>query len=322
MAKAPSPRAIGAGTMRARFMLEAAAGMGADPDEPYAASEITLARTDGNGHVRISSSSVLDGIARVVGREIDFAFINPSAALTLACRGRGSYFASPQPVRAVTVLPSRDQCLFAVHASTGLATIEDIGRAKYPLRLGLRGKAQHWLHNMLDDIFAAAGFSLDDLAAWGGAVHKTGHIPRPGTEKFEALVRGELTAVFDEGVHGWADAVVPAGLTPLRFGDETLARLEDMGYRRDVLPKSRYPSLPADVPTLDFSGWPVLTHAEADDATVRRFCAALEARRHMIPWEGSGPLPLDIMCRDAPEAPLGAPLHPAAAAYWTSRGYL
>ena len=322
MAKTPSPRGIGASAMRARFMLEAAAGMGADADEPFGESEIRLARADGDGHVRISSSSVIDGIARVVACEIDFAFINPSAALTLAWRGTGSYFKAPQPVRAVTVLPSRDQCLFAVHASTGLASIEDIGRAKYPLKLGLRGKAQHWLHNMLDDIFAAAGFSLDDLVSWGGSVHKTGHIPRPGAEKFDALVRGELTAIFDEGVHGWADAVVTAGLTPLCFGEETLARLEEIGYRRDVLPKRRFPSLPADVPTLDFSGWPVLTHAETDDSTVRQFCAALEARRNAIPWEGSGPLPLDRMCRDVPEAPLGVPLHPAAAAYWTSLGYL
>ncbi|MDX1483791.1 MAG: TAXI family TRAP transporter solute-binding subunit [Alphaproteobacteria bacterium] len=317
-----TPREIGAAAMRARFILEAAAGMGAQPDEPYREPEVIL-ETDGGGPmVRLCASSTLDGITRVMGGEMDLAFLNPSSALTVAYRGKGSYFSEPQPVRAVTVLPSRDQCLFAVHGSTGLASIEDIGRAKYPLKLGVRGREEHWLHNMLDDIFAAAGFSIADLVAWGGEVRKTGHIPRPGTPKFAALVEGELTALFDEGVHGWADAVTPAGLTALKIEDETLARLEEMGYRRDLLARERYPTLPEDVPTLDFSGWPVFVRDDADDDMVRRVCAGLEARRETIPWEGTGPLPLDIMCNDTPEAPLGVPLHPAAEEFWKEQGYL
>jgi TRAP-type uncharacterized transport system substrate-binding protein len=51
-------------------------------------------------------------------------------------------------------------------------------------------------------------------------------------------------------------------------------------------------------------------------------CSALEARRASIPWEGEGPLALDQMCIDSVEAPLPAPLHPAAKAFWRSRGYL
>jgi len=318
----PSPRDIGAAAMRARFILDAAAGMGAHPDEPYREPELTLQPEGGGPPVRLSASSMLDGFTRVVGGEVDLAFLNPSSALTVAYRGKGSYFTQPQPVRAVTVLPSRDQCLFAVHSSVGLASIEDIGRAKYPLKIGVRGREEHWLHNMLDDIFAAAGFSVADIVAWGGEVRKTGHIPRPGTPKFEALAMGELTGLFDEGVHGWADAVTPAGMTALKLEDETLARLEEMGYRRDCLTRDRYPTLPEDIPTLDFSGWPVFVRDDADDDMVRRFCAGLEARRDVIPWEGAGPLPLDIMCGDTPEAPLGVPFHPAAEAFWKEQGYL
>jgi len=318
----PSPRDVGAAAMRARFILDAAAGMGEHPDEPYREPELTL-QTEGIGpSVKLSASSMLDGFTRVVGGEVDLAFLNPSSALTVAYRGKGSYFSQPQPVRAVTVLPSRDQCLFAVHGSTGLASIEDIGRAKYPLKLGLRGREAHWLHNMLDDIFAAAGFSIADIVAWGGEVLKTGHIPRPGTDKFEALAKGELTGLFDEGVHGWADAVTPAGLTALKLEDESLVKLEEIGYRRDTLTRDRYPTLPEDIPTLDFSGWPVFVRDDADEDMVHRFCAGLEARRDMIPWEGTGPLPLDIMCGNTPEAPLGVPLHLAAEAFWKKQGYL
>ncbi len=316
------PREVEPPAMRARFILEVAAGMAAQPDEPYREPEVTLRSEIGGPPVRLGALSTLDGITRVVSGELDFAFINPSSALTVAYRGKGSCFSRPQPVRAVTVLPSRDQCLFAVHGSTGLVSIEDIGRAKYPLKLGLRGRGEHLLHSMLDDILAAAGFSLADIVAWGGEVRKAGHIPLPGTPKFDALAQGELTALFDEGVHGWADAVTSAGLTALRLEGETLARLEAMGYRRDLLTRDRYPTLPEDIPTLDFSGWPLFVRDDADGDMVRCLCASLEARRAMIPWEGTGPLPLDVMCRDTPEAPLGVPLHPAAEAFWKDQGYL
>ena len=323
MADEPQPRAVNAANMRARFILDMAAGMAAHEDQVYREPELRLNTDSGTGAtVNLSASSTLDGIERVVGGTLDLCFINPSSALTVAYRGTGSYFTTPQPVRAVTVLPSRDQCMFAVHGATGLTHIEDIGREKFPLKLWLRSRDEHWLHNMLDDIFAAAGFSLADIISWGGEVQKTGHIPRPGTPKFEALARGEITGVFDEGVHGWADQVTPAGLTALKMEEDTVAKLEAMGYRRDCLSKSRYPSLPEDIPTLDFSGWPVFVRDDADDDMVRRICAGLEDRKDLIPWEGEGPLPLDQMCIDTPAAPLGVPLHPAAEKFWTGCGYL
>lgn len=318
-----SPRAMNASTMRARFVLEMAAGMAAGEDGFYREPELTLNTNEGlGGPVNLSASSTLDGIARVLSGEIDLAFLNPSSALSVAYRGAGCYFTEPQPLRAITVLPSRDQCMFAVHGSTGLSSIEDIGRAKYPLKLSLRERDEHWLHNMLDDILAAAGFSIADIESWGGKVRKEGHIPRPGTPKFEALAAGEITGVFDEGVHGWADAVTPAGLVALKLEEDTVSKLEEMGYRRDYLFKSHYPTLPADILTLDFSGWPVFVLEDASDDMVRRVCAGLEYRKDLIHWEGEGPLPLDQMCTDTPEAPLGAPLHPAAERFWKEQGYL
>ena len=279
-------------------------------------------RGGGSGPVRLSAISTFDGIERVVSGEVDLAFINPSATLAVARLGGGASFTEPQPVRTIAVLPSPDQCLFAVRAETGLETVEDIGREKYPLKLRLRGTENHCLHNMLEDICAAAGFALSDIEAWGGEVKKGGGLPWVGTPKFDAFARGDFTAVFDEGVFRWAGDVTANGITALKFSDETLARLEEMGYRRAVLAKAEYPSLPGDVPTLDFSGWPAFVREDADDDLVRRICAGLEARREMIPWEGKGPLPLEIMCTDCADAPLGAPLHRAAEKFWAGQGYL
>jgi TRAP-type uncharacterized transport system substrate-binding protein len=323
MAEAKKTYQPSASTVRARFILEMAAGMGASEEQPFREPEVFFkAQRGAGGPFLLSASSTLDGLTRVVAGDLDLAFLNPSAALAVAYRGTGSAFTAPQPVRAVTVLPSRDQCLFAVRAETGFTHIEDIARARYPLKLSLRGLDQHWLHFMLDDIFAAAGFSLAHLKSWGGEVRKEGHIPHPGTPRFESLMRGEVDAIFDEGVHSWADSMVPAGMTVLHLGEDTVAKLEAMGYRRDYLRKKTYPTLPEDILTLDFSGWPVFVREDADDDLVRHVCAGLEARRDEIPWEGGGPLPLERMCRDVAEAPLGIPLHPAAERFWSARGYL
>ena len=83
--------------------------------------------------------------------------------------------------------------------------------------------------------------------------------------------------------------------------DETmLNKLESMGLRRAVIPKARYPNMAGDVPTLDFSGFAVYTHAGVADESVGAICAALEARKDKIVWQEPGPLPLERMCRDTP----------------------
>jgi len=314
---------VNALTTRGRFVLEMAAGMAADRDDVYTEAVVRLGtRGDKPGRVRLGSFSTFDGIEKVVRGELDLAFINPASALSVAYKGKGNFFTAPQPVRTVAVLPSPDQCMFAVHGETGLAHIEDIGHEKFPLKLRLRGSENHCLHNMLDDICAAAGFALADIIDWGGEVHKEGGLPWFGTSKFEALARGEITGVFDEGVYRWANEATPAGMTALKMSEETADKLTAMGYRRGTLRKVDYPTLPEDILTLDFSGWPAFVHENADDDLVRRICAGLEARKDIIPWEGEGPLPLERMCIDCPEAPLGAPLHPAAKRFWNERGYL
>ena len=101
-----------------------------------------------------------------------------------------------------------------------------------------------------------------------------------------------------------------------------VARLEDIGFRRAILSRKEYPKLPADVVTVDFSGWPIFTHSNVSDQIVRSFCIALDNRKDRIPWQGDGPLPLERMCEDSPDGPLDVPLHPAAETFWRERGYL
>ena len=67
--------------------------------------------------------------------------------------------------------------MFAVRPETGLTRFEDIAARKSKLRILMRAAPDHSLHHMFDDVAAAAGFSRDDIAAWGGEVRKAGTVP-------------------------------------------------------------------------------------------------------------------------------------------------
>jgi len=87
-----------------------------------------------------------------------------------------------------------------------------------------------------------------------------------------------------------------------------------------------YPSLPEDVPAVDYSGWPIYCRADTPGALVELFCTALITRRDEIVWNIGGPhqppLPLEQMVRESPVTPLDVPMHPRAAAVWQQHGYL
>jgi TRAP-type uncharacterized transport system substrate-binding protein len=310
---------------RSRLVLEIASEMagGAVPDAvpDYILPSVVLRHSRSGQLTRFSSTSSADGIFAVARREADLAMINPAAVLAVARRGQG-IFKEPMPVAAIAVIPSWDQFVFAVRPQTGLTRFEDIAAQKPKLRILMRGTPDHSLHHMFDDVAAAAGFSRHDIAQWGGDIQKRGSVPWPYTDTFRALIDGRVDAIFDEAAHSWVPQALDAGITLLPLAEATVQKLETKGYRRAVLPRAAYPKLPADVLTLDFSGWTVFVHAQADDDLVTQICASLDARKAQIPWEEPGPLPVERMAREAPDTPQMVPLHPAAEKFWKSRGYL
>jgi len=310
---------------RSRLVLEIASEMAgsaaSDAVPTYVQPRVVLRHAPVGRPVTFLGVSTAEGIFAVASREVDLAMINPAAVLSVAVRGKG-IFKQPMPVRAIAVIPSWDQFVFAVRSETGLSCLEDIARRKPKLRVLMRAAPDHTLHHMFDDIAAAAGFSRDDISRWGGEVHKAGSVPWPHTETFQSLVRGDVDAIFDEAAVCWVPQALDAGVTILPLAEATVATLEMMGYRRAILPKSTYQKLPRDVLSLDFSGWTIFVHSEADDELVTQICAALDARKTRIPWEEPGDLPVERMAREAHDTPQTVPLHPAAERFWRSRRYI
>jgi len=308
-------------TSRARVMLEVASELvGTDGwSDRHVQVFVGEGRTD-SWRLRLMGSSLPEHINQVARGEIHIATLNPAAPLTLAYRGTGP-FPEPIQVRVITTLPSLDLVGFAVSERTGLTSLSQIAERRVPLRLSLRRSddSTTWA---VRQVLSVAGFTLDDLIAWGGEVRYDGVLPEVPS-RWGRVQRGEVDAVFDEAIPRWADLVPAAGMRLLPLEESLLGKLEAMGFRRGVIPRARFPKLPEDVVSLDFSGFPIFTHADVPDELITSFCAALEARKDRIPWEGEGPvLPLDRMCRDTPEGPRDVPLHPAAERFWSKMGYL
>ena len=310
---------------RSRLVLEIASemagGAAVDAVPDYILPEVSFRHSRTGKRVRFSASSSAAGIFAVARREADLAMINPAAVLAVARNGAG-LFKEPMPVAAIAVIPSWDQFVFAVRPETELARFEDIAARKAKLRVLMRATPDHSLHHMFDDVAAAAGFSRHHIAAWGGAIDKRGSVPWPYTDTFKALIEGKVDAIFDEAAHSWVPQALDAGIEILPLAEATVQKLEAMGYRRAVLPRTAYPKLSADVLTLDFSGWTVFVHTDADDALVTQICASLDARKANIPWEEPGALPVARMAREAADTPQMVPLHRAAEKFWRSQGYL
>ena len=285
--------------------------------------DIAVAVGSGSGdsfvpQVRMATGSPL--LAHdVANGGLEIALINPSGCLTQAYRGTG-LFTEPLPVRAIASYPSWDRFTLALHPRTGITSLAQIKERRYPLRLSIRESPTHSTRFLVDQILEGYGFSLTDLESWGGNLQLVG--PPRDPQRLEALAAGELDAIFDEGVNTWLPQALAGGMRPLTLEEETLRRLESIGWRRAVIPAGLYAGLDEDHTCIDFSGWLLYTRAALPDETAYRACAALYAKAEVIPWDTRAYTGIDQIGRDTDVTPLDVPLHPGAEQWYREHGGL
>jgi len=275
----------------------------------------------------VSLSFAADGsreILAVSRGKLSLGWINPSVAATMAFRGKG-LFSKRQPIRTIAVFPSYDVMAFAVHESTGITSLEQIRKERTPLRLSTGSVSKAWLASSptmftVSAVMKAAGFTFANLRQWGGKIQSVTRPSHP--DRRAALEQGAINAVFDEGIKSWGQSAIDAGFRYLPVEGGILKKLAAIGYRPSVLPKSRFPALPADVPTVDFSGWPMVVHADMPEDVAYALCEAIDARKALMPTDNFKPLDMAQLCSNDDEAPCDVPLHPGAKRFYQDRGYL
>ena len=260
-------RSVARDTIRSRLVLEVASEMIEQEDWPNRQARVSL-RPQGAAEwaVNMIASDGPAALESVARGEMQLAISNPAMYLALAVRGTGPY-KKPIPLRAITIIPSPDQLAFAVTEKTGVKSLHEIRERRMPLRVSVRGQRDHALHPITDEVLKAVGFTLDDIVSWGGQVRYDDGLPIK-SNRFGAMQRGEVDMIVDEAVRGWANQALDAGMRMLPLDEEILTKMETLGLRRAVMPVARYPKLGKDLPTLDFSGFAVYTHADVPDEVI------------------------------------------------------
>jgi TRAP-type uncharacterized transport system substrate-binding protein len=256
--------------------------------------------------------------------KISVAWINPSASVTLAYKGTGP-LQGRIPLRTIAVFPSWDVMGFAVHESTGITSLEQIKKDRIPIHLstgptGRRDLLESPVTFMVSAALQAAGFTCGDILKWGGTIQPVSRPSHP--DRRAAIEAGTVNAVFDEGIKSWGQTVLDHGFHYLPIERGVLRQLKAAGYRAGVVPKSHFKGLATDVPTIDFSGWPLVVRADMQDDVAYALCEAIEHRRKSMPTDNFRPLNMADLCANGDEAPYDVPLHRGAKRFYRDRGYL
>jgi len=291
--------------------------------------ELELKLVSGNpaGSNSVPLSFAADSFAELKGvaeGRYTLAWVNPSVAATLAYRGTGP-FKTKSPLRVIATFPSYDVMGFAVHKSTGITSLEQISERRFPLRLSTNVTAESALDASptmftVQAVMNAAGFTLADLHKWGGKVVSVARPSHP--DRRDAIQNNTVDAVFDEGIKSWGQTALDNAFVYLPIEGEILRRLGKMGYRSSVVPRSRFKGMTSDVPTVDFSGWPMVVHADLPSDVAYALCEAIERRRKALPSDNFKPIRMRQLCANDQEAPFNVPLHPGARRFYRERGYL
>jgi TRAP-type uncharacterized transport system substrate-binding protein len=308
----PLPK--GANFVRGKTLWEIGLHIAGNPATPYGGNrDMMITVGSGSGEtfrpwLRLATGSAI--LAEEVAKGgVEAAFVNPSALLTQAYRGVG-LFKEPLPLRIIASYPSWDRFVFAVHPRAGIRSLADIKAKKYPLKVSVREDPTHSTLVLIEQAFALHGFKLTDIEAWGGRLITCGG--PSDVRRLEPMARGEIDAVFDEGIKVWLNEALAAGLVPLELDAGEFNAMGKLGWRKVELPKERFPGLAKDVDTLDFSGWPIYCNASLPDQIAYDICAALAAREPEIPFEKGTNGNAIQMVTETDMTPMDVPLHPGS----------
>ncbi|MBI4523294.1 MAG: hypothetical protein HY695_05710 [Deltaproteobacteria bacterium] len=257
--------------------------------------------------------------ARLVGSgKLDVGWINPSVITSMAYLGKGPFRIS-YPLRALAVFPSWDRLVMAVAGNVGVRSMEDLKGKRPKLRVSVA--TNDCVDFAIGAFLKAHGLSLESFIEWGGTLEP---VVRPSNpRRREGIISGEINAVIDEGMDSWGQLALDNGMVFLPFSGKALARLERYGFRRARLAGGRLlGDIPESTEVVDFSGWPIVTHASLPEELAYHIVAVLDRLHETIPYDSAQTPSMSSLCRSTEEGPLDIPLHPGAERYYREHGLL
>ncbi len=316
------PRMAGASAARADALYRIAQGLGADrsgAERPYRDLRLSVGVAhDASFHPAISMATGTPDLAFAVARgELDVAAVNPSAFMIMAYRGTGP-FDEALPIRALAVMPSWDRMAFAVSPKSGLNSIADIRKVRYPLQVSIRRNPAHATRFVADEVLKAEGISLQDIESWGGRLH---FVESPSQKsRLDGMANGSLDAVFDEGIKSWGKIALDQGMRFLPLGEQATAHLNAIGWPLGPISRDLFPKLTEEIDGASFSGWPIFVRADMTNDVAYQMIRSLDESKDGIVWDVPGTVSLKDLRADDDAAPAGIPFHPGAERYYRVQG--
>lgn len=255
-------------------------------------------------------------------KKIDFGFGNPVGLSAMAYLGCG-FYKKKIPLRAIGVFPTWDRLIFAVRKETGIESLEDIKKQKYPLRISTRrrGKLQTTVY-AIEEVLKAYGMSFRDIERWGGKIMEAAS--PSSKDRRDHIQSGKAEAVFDEGVKSWGKLALGAGMRSLPINDAAARHMAKLGFPSAMLTREHYPKLDRDIRCVDFSGWTFFCRADLPARIAYNMAKAVDLCCKQIPVDhfDKRPMTMREFCRGGEAGQLNIPLHPGAMKYFREKGYL
>lgn len=262
----------------------------------------------------------------VASGALQLGITTPSVSAKLAGDGKGPYDRPHPALRAIAAYPHVDYVVFAIDASLGIESLEQLVERRPPLRLVTGRRSADGVPDVLtfavDEILRCYGASFETIESWGGTVTYGGPTHVGGL-----LMRdGKADALFHEAQMSptWGEISAARDVRILPIGESVREHMwREFGFEPATIPAGHASGATADTPTIDFSGWLLLCRDDLPDDVAYEVAHAVDTTREGVEDDqrDRGEIEVPIDPRYLFDKTV-IPLHDGARAYAADRGYL
>ena len=267
----------------------------------------------------------MDSLQQLHEGAVDLAVATPAGLLGQALTGEGMFKTAMPGLRAIGTLPQNDRMVLAVAPGYNFKTMEELRKAKPPIRLVTStDDGTNFIGYVATKFLEAHGLSKSTIESWGGKV-LTRHRP----EQCVALVEsGEADALLQEAIMTvwWRGLVEEDKLVPLAAEADALASLQkSLGLGTNHLPAGWWSNLTEELPALDFSDFVICVRDDMPKEVAYLLTWCLVETRHMLEGQYKhippAKSPLTYPLEPAKMAKTPVPLHDGAEEYYSKADF-